>query len=351
MCAKLPSQQEVSDKLLEQQPNDNALDDEIVAAIKTFLSDAFNWQAGDALPSLEDVFTMIDLSANTGHNLGARLTPRKLRAIRRLLIHRVFTVLDAKYRTSNDIASFLQKLAVGRAHVDFVTLNWDIVLEKHLESGFGAGVRIDYCIDAKPWNGHAAKEGPRLRYAKVHGSSNWVYCDNCKALYYDLGMKLSLKIKAAVRKNDLRVFDQEIDGDEFERLLEIKPSDRKCQHCKRAVTPHIATFSYRKSFRTHAFASTWHAAERILDQAKKWIFIGYSLPAADFEFKHILKQSQLKMAKKAGQKTKDIDVVLYKDPGAETRYRSFFGKQHVNVNQAGLGEYAKAMAAQVGETA
>jgi len=41
------------------------------------------------------------------------------------------------------------------------------------------------------------------------------------------------------------------------------------------------------------FQHTWFAAERLLAQAGTWVFIGYSLPAADFEFKYLLKRTQL----------------------------------------------------------
>lgn len=41
------------------------------------------------------------------------------------------------------------------------------------------------------------------------------------------------------------------------------------------------------------FQKSWFSAERLLRSAKNWIFIGYSLPAADFEFKYLLKRVQL----------------------------------------------------------
>jgi hypothetical protein len=41
------------------------------------------------------------------------------------------------------------------------------------------------------------------------------------------------------------------------------------------------------------FQKSWFSAERLLRNAKNWIFIGYSLPAADFEFKYLLKRVQL----------------------------------------------------------
>jgi hypothetical protein len=41
------------------------------------------------------------------------------------------------------------------------------------------------------------------------------------------------------------------------------------------------------------FEKSWLSAERLLRGADKWVFIGYSLPAADYEFKHLLKRVQL----------------------------------------------------------
>lgn len=38
---------------------------------------------------------------------------------------------------------------------------------------------------------------------------------------------------------------------------------------------------------------SWFAAEEILRAANRWVFIGYSLPAADYEFKYLLKRTQL----------------------------------------------------------
>jgi hypothetical protein len=55
----------------------------------------------------------------------------------------------------------------------------------------------------------------------------------------------------------------------------------------------VATFSYRKALDFPMFQKSWFAAEQLLRSAKRWAFIGYSLPAADYEFKYLLKRTQL----------------------------------------------------------
>ena len=41
------------------------------------------------------------------------------------------------------------------------------------------------------------------------------------------------------------------------------------------------------------FQKSWFAAEELLRGSRRWVFIGYSLPPADYEFKYLLKRIQL----------------------------------------------------------
>jgi hypothetical protein len=70
------------------------------------------------------------------------------------------------------------------------------------------------------------------------------------------------------------------------------------------------------------YAATWRQAEILLRDARTWIFIGYSLPAADFEFKYLLKRVELSRKKKP-----DIIVITAGNDARATvdRYTHFFG--------------------------
>lgn len=337
-CAHVPLSAHLSDHILSDTFN-TPIDQAITIVLKDMLSAGFSWREGDRLPSLEDIFTMIDLSANTGHHLGRKLTPRKLRAVRRMLIHRVFSVLDRNYSASKEINQFL-KIHLKRLGdiqtTHFVVLNWDIVLERHLEP---YSVQVDYCVDAVPWDGNIEHQHSSIAVIKVHGSSNWVYCDNCRSLFFDKYSKLSLQIRAGLIEPDFHLYGEALGDSNFESYIGMPSRGRNCRICKSAVGPHIATFSYRKSFRTHAFAASWHAAEKLLSEADKWIFVGYSLPEADYEFKHLLKTTQLKLSKKGDSKF--IEVVVLKDSNAEDKYKRFFGASTVTVFQKGLAGYLK----------
>src|SRR5258708_1903424 len=131
-CAGIPIQAEFSSLLLSDEFS-SELDKAITRTLSGFLNEVFGWREGGSFPALEDIFTCIDLSAATGHHLGIKYTPKVLRAIRRMAIYRIFSVLDLHFLYSSDIDALL-RIHTSTAHrlAGFLVLNWDIVLEKHL---------------------------------------------------------------------------------------------------------------------------------------------------------------------------------------------------------------------------
>jgi hypothetical protein len=341
-CAGVPLQREFSQRLFDPVFS-SEIDKAITSVLKGFIEEVFGWKEGHSWPTLEDIFTCIDLSAASGHHLGIKYTPKLLRAIRRMAIYRVFSVLDLKFHNSPDIHDFLGHYVNGaRPMSGIVILNWDIVLEKHL-SHLDPRVGVNYCCHASPWrnpfNGlQYTLPEKRVNVFKVHGSSNWVYCENCTGIFYDLNEKLSLRSKVGLIKHDFRLFETKFTGKTFSEALGINPDARKCQRCKNMVSSHIATFSYRKSFRTHAFAETWHGAADALADAAHWVFVGYSLPKADFEFKHMLKTAELRFAHLANRPKKRISVIS-KGEEARSEFESFFGTDRLTYFSDGLEGY------------
>jgi hypothetical protein len=201
-------------------------------------------------------------------------------------------------------------------------------------------VPIDYRCYCFDWNTRQASSmGQGIPICKMHGSSNWVYCDNCKSLFFDLEQKLPLRTKAGLIKADFRLLDERFSDRKFDDALGIPPEARNCRFCEFPVSSHIATFSYRKSFRTHAYPSVWYHAERLLGDSNHWIFIGYSLPEADFELKQVLKSASLRMQHQRTKAKKAIDVIVLSDLGTQNKYERFFGADNVRCFQAGIPDY------------
>ena len=170
-----------------------------VELLKGFVSYVFDHGATSPKnfwPPLEDIFTNIDLSANTGHHLGPRYSPADLRTVRRALIVRTIRMLRYAYRDGlekggiswNKLERFFSFVEPQKCA--FLSMNWDTVIEQGLKRTQGIS-HFDYGCDAL----HAAFDGNRLvtsattstrqvQVLKPHGSANWLYCDACRQLYW-----------------------------------------------------------------------------------------------------------------------------------------------------------------------
>jgi hypothetical protein len=118
------------------------------------------------------------------------------------------------------------------------------------------------------------------------------------------------------------------------------PKIHSCANCSAiALGTRFATFSYRKALDFPMHERSWDSAERLLQGANTWIFIGYSLPPADYEFKLLLKRVQL-----SRYKAPDIVLVTGGGPAAdhtELSYKKFFGPHITEVFKDGLDDGAK----------
>jgi hypothetical protein len=333
-------------------PYQTKLDIEITLQISEFLHKVFDWNNNvESLPSLELVFTFLDLSTytgfSTGHTLGKDYSPARLRTIRRFLIYKLFLIIDKKYNAK----PFINSLMPYIKNSDFVSLNWDIALEQRL---LEYGQTFCYGIDEIPvevnqstgnlkqavkFQKSIASENP-TRIAKIHGSANWAYCDNCNKVFYMEDRKMATVIHTGLYESDFgwdfqyKNLDRQYLIKEIQQKIQENNDKKCCPQCNYPLGSHIATFSFNKSFRTYAFEDSWKLAERILDEADKWVFIGYSLPEADFVFTHLLKCVQ-----KSKTPTKKIIAIMYKDMKGRKKYYNLFGKSNVKVYNKGLEDF------------
>jgi hypothetical protein len=303
MYAGLPLQKDFTEGLLEPRADESHPMEPLVRHLGKFIHDAFDHgEAAKAKfwPNLEDVFTNIDMAANTGHHLGPNHAPSDLRTTRRVLLARMIRMLDERYALAEAGASpewkmlrqFFKRLDLN--YSSFISINWDTVIERFLAEVHGVH-NIDYGCEAIaaefPKHGKAIVE-KKIPVAttvvpviKIHGSVNWLYCDSCRNVYW-------------FPANDVSTIATQLLGREEGKRLGLSDYNScgkwTCTNCRKVpLTTRIATFSYLKALEFPMFERSWLSAERLLRDARKWIFIGYSLPAADYEFKHLLKRVQL----------------------------------------------------------
>lgn len=264
----------------------------------SFVQDTFGFKGGQdssMYPELEDVFTTLDLSANAGHNLGRKYSPRDLRMLRRMLLSRIIRMLNAAYLDGKkgpstdrkQLLTFLKNISCTQH--EFVSLNWDTVLEgcfEELEQDFSPcySKEIDPIIIEKGKVKQIQRAEPRILVAKMHGSINWLYCDCCRRTFSVPVNQVSLLASQVLKSDE----SKKLYGENMRARLE-------CPVCDVDLGVRLATFSYQKALTTSTFESSWLQAEKTLRRARRWVFIGYSLPGADFEFKYLLKRVALSL--------------------------------------------------------
>jgi hypothetical protein len=147
----------------------------------------------------------------------------------------------------------------------------------------------------------------------MHGAVNWLYCDCCRRLFW-FPPEESIKVAEQI----LRAEEwQDIDPGYFR-------TEWTCLYCQRVpLGTRLATFTYLKALDFPMFQKSWFSAERLLRQASRWIFIGYSMPAADYAFKYLLKRLQL-------SRTRQPEIILVtKGSNSDvtySNYQRFFGR-------------------------
>ena len=122
----------------------------------------------------------------------------------------------------------------------------------------------------------------------------------------------------------------------------------KCNRCSSENSilfqPEIVTPTMIKSIDSLLYRNLWGASGNELMSAEHIIFVGYSLPLADYDFRYLL-QKHVPISTK-------IDVVLYKNDNPnninslylkallpEKRYRDLFPKNPITFYYEGFGEY------------
>jgi len=329
----LPVQKEIPALLIKENAEDN-FENAVSGVLRRFMEDVFCY-GKEIYPQLDDLLTCLDISISSGHHLGIKYSTEHLWAIKRFLVYRVFSILEGSFRYSCGIDRLVRFFVQERPQdTGFLVLNWDTVLERYF-AGINNDIAVDYCNNGRNLTGDEDGTGKKkIKTIKVHGSSNWLYCDNCRTLLNDMDCSVKPIRKAGFRKEDFDLFD-EMKGIVNENELSI---GTVCNICEDNVSAHIATQCYRRSFRKSTFPLVWSEAEKMLADSEKWVFIGYSLPQADYEFKHLLKISEHKLAHKKS-KGLSIDVVLLDSDNAIENYKCFFGDRVKRIFNGGIEEY------------
>ncbi|QIY83702.1 hypothetical protein HER18_09230 [Chryseobacterium sp. NEB161] len=296
--------------------------------------------------ALEDVFTPIDRALSQGKSF-KKFDIKELADLRErfhLLMGAAiqygvdFQDKDKTY--IEDFAKYINSIAKERVdnlykdQIAIITTNWDILLDNalnklarmfsmaHSESENPKLAVVDYCcyissLDKndkfiKPGLLALGKNGYNIKYLKLHGSMNWLHCPNCQRMYV-----------------------------KFDEKTMLIDTVKHCGHCKKnyKITSNDNAIKLRSNLLLPTFAKDysniqiqliWQNGGIELSEASKVVFIGYSLPQADFEIRQLLSRCIPNHT--------EVEVVCYPNRNGTTKsetekkeerdwYKTFFGKR------------------------
>lgn len=292
--------------------------------LKDFCRRVFGARAGQSIPSIQDIFTVIDGALQADDSVGGFDTS-ELHCVRDVLCKAVAeTLADSLKEVDGNLRAAFGNLVKSQySQTAVITTNWDIILDKALleqDSGGSKGC-VWYGVDTHSYGDHerwmpywvGLKQDPPLRLArllKLHGSANWLWCKTCGRLYVAYGSKVVLDYFHRQQNCCCRYCIEQSTGTGTRRTFRLSPVMLMPTFLQSYGQPHISTI--------------WHRALKELRRAEKIIIMGYSLPTEDYYVRNLFARA---MASRLTDKP-HIEVVLREcDRCGETRerYKSFFG--------------------------
>lgn len=311
-----------------------------------FIKDQLNVTEDDfADIDLEDIFTPLDRCLSESSQFrGIGLDKiMKVRESAFYVVGRTIQLLlDETDKSKSYIikfADYLTKKSSVRAGenyrkedpVSVISTNWDILLDNSIYQSLQSNAEydgvVDYCcyISSKDENDTTVKPGLEklgqggfnVKLLKLHGSLNWVQCPRCARMYARFNQKEAM-------------------------LNFVFPTS--CRHCdvnfpeekgNHILSANLIMPTYLKDLSNPQYRIIWQNAGIEISEADEIVFIGYSLPHADFEMRQLLSRMTRKSAK--------IHVVDYKKEGdvaaLKSHWSKFFGKREIKFSFDGAKSF------------
>lgn len=278
--------------------------------------------------ALEDVFTPIDRCIWDGLSIG-RYSSKELIDLREELHGLMAAAITYSFDQNrnkeyiNHFARYINQLASlrmqdGVDRVSLITTNWDVLLDHALMRAIEQSRTeklsvVDYCCYVSSWeaNDNTIKPGLlavglggyNIKILKLHGSMNWFHCPMCQRMYVRFDEEIEV-MKAAYCRHCQKNYH-------LDRINSIR------------LRSNLLLPTYLKNLNNIQIKLVWQNAAIELSEATRIVFIGYSLPAADFELRQLLSR----MVRCDAQ----IQAVIYPYGNhvdeEVRRYRNFFGSR------------------------
>ena len=284
---------------------------------------------------LEDIYTPID-SCIINNTSFRNLSVGELESKRKLILELIGITLRHLLEGSDQdyIKSFAQRLVKQSKlrkdykyrsidNVSVLSTNWDILLDNAIFNELEHELAVvDYCCYVSSYEEHDDKVKPGLeilgkggfnvKLLKLHGSLNWLQCPKCQRIYVKFNSKIALAPFSDIANPSCRHCDKNFESLDSHRL-----------------EPNLIMPTFLKDLSNPQYKIIWQNAGIELSEASKIVFIGYSLPQADFQMRQLL-------SRMVSSKT-EIEVVDFRDPGYPEdfdkliqNFKQFFGREIIS---------------------
>ncbi|WP_461099305.1 hypothetical protein [Telluribacter humicola] len=344
--ASAPAQEDLVKKIFEiDRDHPQEFEDNSVQKFRAFLTNVLlvPRKLHDSIP-LEDIFTPLDRCI--ADNVSFRnLSVKDTLNTRDLIYYLIGKTLECTLRSSakdyiDQFAKYItDKSSARKGHryanldpVSVISTNWDTLLDDSIKSQISThypnNAVVDYCCHFSSFEPNDQSVMPGLemlglggfsvKLLKLHGSLNWLQCPKCLRLYVDFHNRIA--IEQYMTPVNCRYCDAQFGKQGSHKLI------------SNLIMP-----TFLKNFSNPQYKLIWQAAGIELSEATRIVFIGYSLPQADFEMRQLLARMVRKDAR--------IVVVDYGDPNDQLitekrkRYEVFFGKRKPEFFLEGARQY------------
>lgn len=357
--AKAPMQSEIIKEILNLKEKNFGTKDKIIKGylnkFEKFLENELFIDRDDFKNvALEDVFTPIDRCIIDSISFRS-LDSKSIIDLREIIYSLIIIAIKEKLQDStrhkgyidtfsNYLIDKMKPRITNKNHdpVSVISTNWDILLDnsikRSIEKDNHNGV-VDYCCyisslhndeTIKPGLWALGKGKYNVKLLKIHGSMNWLTCPKCQRLYVAFYDKIA---EYGIYK------------------------DKFCNHCSKnfkenenisiALRSNLIMPTFLKDLNNFQIKLIWQNAGVELSEASKIVFIGYSLPQADYELRQLFSRMtphdaeiEVVMRNEKDEKTMKI-ITKRKDRNDKIlqNYRTFFGKRKITSYRIGVEKY------------
>lgn len=310
-----------------------------------FLRDAFK-RTDNIDISLEDFYTPIDRSIADSISFRGYST-EFLQSVKNFMSSRITNYIKkkSKVRDAGYIDNFIDVLIAKhqkfrtKDDLALITSNWDTLIDDKLFQKMKAQkeLSIDFGLWAvsldenqknqliPPQTARSNKIKP-FKFFKIHGSINWHTCPSCNRVFVDNSGVLKPQFESnSIQCRFCSNIFSKLEQDNFRGIK---------------LNPFMIYPTYLKDIKNLQFKMLWENFGTELSEASHLIFIGYSLPAADYEIRLALLRKvpddcKVTVVTFEDDQSKSSDLKM-KDNVIEKTYRGLFGDREIKFYKSGV---------------